>query len=120
MTILEACFRVYATREEIDSSIAFYERLQGVTCARRVMIQETGVVAAKVGSFLILAGEGEAMDAARIVDGIFYVDDLDAFAAWIEAQGGELLSRPRVVTSGRNFTARHPDGLTIEYFQANA
>jgi predicted enzyme related to lactoylglutathione lyase len=119
MKILNQCFRVYATAEAIDATIAFYERLQAVTCARRVTITETNVVAARVGSFLILAGDGEAMKVARQVHGIFYVDDLDAYAGWIHEQGGELLHAPRTVTSGRNFTARHPDGLVIEYFEAS-
>jgi predicted enzyme related to lactoylglutathione lyase len=118
MKILELCFRVYATADALDTTIAFYEQLQGTTCARRVTIAETGVVAARVGQFLILAGDGEVMTAARRVDGIFYVDDLDAYAGWVRDQGGELLHEPRIVTSGRNFTARHPDGLVMEYFEA--
>lgn len=120
MKILEQCFRVYATADALDTTIAFYEQLQGTTCARRVTIAETSVVAARVGAFLILAGDGEAMTTARQVHGIFYVDDLDAFAAWVREQGGELLHEVRVVTSGRNFTARHPDGLVIEYFEARS
>ena len=118
MQILEQCFRVYATADALEPTIAFYEGLQGVTCARRVTITETNVVAARVGSFLILAGDGEAMKAARTMHGIFYVDDLDAYAEWVREQGGELIHEPRTVTSGRNFTARHPHGLIIEYFQA--
>ena len=118
MRILEQCFRVYAEAQAVETTIAFYEALQGVTCARRVTISETGVIAAKVGGFLILAGDGEAMMVARQVDGIFYVDDLDAFADWVRRQGGEMVHEPRTVTSGRNFTARHPDGVVIEYFEA--
>lgn len=118
MTILEKCFRVYASADAIDATIAFYEQLQGVTCARRVTITETNVIAARVGEILILAGDGEAMVAARKVHGIFYVDDLDAYAERVRGGGGELLHEPRTVTSGRNFTARHPDGLVIEYFEA--
>lgn len=119
MKILEQCFRVYAASDALDSSIAFYEELQGVPCARRVLIAETGVVAAKIGQFLLLAGDGDAMTAARQVDGILYVDDLDAFADWVRGKGGELLHGPHEVTSGRNFTARHPDGLIMEYFERN-
>jgi len=120
MKILEQCFRLYATADALEPTIAFYEGLQGVSCARRVTISETNVTAARVGSFLILAGDGEAMTAARQVDGIFYVDDLDAYADWVRAQGGELLHEPRTVTSGRNFTARHADGLIMEYFEARS
>src|SRR5579871_6115561 len=117
MKILEQCFRVYATAGELDSTIAFYEALQGTPCARRVLIAETGVVAARIGQFLLLAGDGDAMASARQVHGIFYVDDLDAFAEFVRANGGELLHGPHEVTSGRNFTARHPDGLIMEYFE---
>lgn len=120
MRILEKCFRVYATMDELEPTIAFYEGVQGVTCARRVLITETNVVAARVGDVLILAGDGEAMIAARQVHGIFYVDDVDAFAERIESHGGKMLHEPRDVTSGRDFTARHPDGLVIEYFEARA
>lgn len=120
MKILEQCFRVYATSEALEPTIAFYEGLQGVRCARRVTISETNVTAARVGDVLILAGDGEAMTAARQVHGIFYVDDLDAYADWVRAQGGELLHEPRSVTSGRNFTARHADGLVMEYFEAQS
>jgi hypothetical protein len=54
-----------ATADALDATIAFCEQLQGTTCARRVLIAETGVVAARVGTFLILAGDGAAMTAAR-------------------------------------------------------
>ncbi|HZZ89265.1 MAG TPA: hypothetical protein VFE13_13130 [Caulobacteraceae bacterium] len=117
MKILETCFRVYAARDGLDSTVAFYEQLQGVACERRVLIAETGVVAAKIGDFLLLAGDGDAITAARQVHGIFYVDDLDAFAVWVREQGGEMMRDVREVTSGRNFTAKHPDGLVMEYFE---
>lgn len=117
MRILEQCFRIYSSSAELEDTISYYEKIQGVKCARRVLIVETGVVAAKIGNFLLLAGDGEAMITARQVNGIFYVDNLDAFAAWIPNNGGEILHGPHEVTSGRNFTARHPDGLTIEYFE---
>jgi predicted enzyme related to lactoylglutathione lyase len=120
MKILEQCFRVYASADALESTIAFYEGLQGVTCARRVPITETNVTAARVGNFLILAGDGDAMAEARKVQGIFYVDDLVAYANWVRKQGSELLHEPRTVTRGRNFTARHADGLIMEYFEARS
>ncbi|ANT53005.1 hypothetical protein [Mesorhizobium amorphae] len=44
---------MYATADPIDAN--------RFTCAHRVTITETNVIAALVGSFLILAGDGEAM-----------------------------------------------------------
>ena len=81
-------------------------------------IVETGVEAAKVGGFLVLAGTEEQLAAGRAVDAIFYVDSLEDFASWLEAHGAEIIHAPRPVTGGANFTARHPDGLTVEYFEA--
>lgn len=103
---------------ELEATIRFYEALQATACARRVSIAETGVVAARVGAFLILAGDGPAMVEARKVHGIFYVEDLDGFEEVVRAEGADVLHGPHRVTSGRNFTARHPDGLVMEYFEA--
>lgn len=118
MRILQQCFRVYAETDQTDAVIAFYEDLQQVRCERRVKIRETGVEAAKVGAFLILAGDAERLDPVRHVDAIFYLDRLDDFRVWLESHGAETLHEPREVTAGRNLTARHPDGLVVEYFEA--
>ena len=54
------------------------------------------------------------------VDAIFYVDSLDEFHAWLQGNGAETLHGLRQVTGGRNLTARHPNGLVVEYFEAAA
>jgi predicted enzyme related to lactoylglutathione lyase len=118
MRILQQCFRVYAETDEADAVIAFYEGLQQIRCERRVTIEETGVVAAKVGAVLILAGDAAHLDPVRQVDAIFYLDRLDDFRDWLASRGAEILHGPRQVTAGRNLTARHPDGLVVEYFEA--
>ena len=109
---------VYA--EEIEAAVAFYEGLQGVACERRVKIPETSVEAAKVGGFLILAGDKAHLDPIRHVDAIFYVDSLDEFADWLSSHGASIVDGPRSVTAGTNLTARHADGLVVEYFEAGA
>jgi hypothetical protein len=42
------------------------------------------------------------------------------FHAWLQGNGAETLHGPRQVTGGRNLTARRPDGLVVEYFEAAA
>ena len=118
MRILEQCFRIYTEADHFERMVAFYEGLQGVPCARRVKIAETGVEAAKIGGILLFGGSKDALDPVRHVDAIFYLDSLDEFAGWLEANGAEIIHPPRTVTGGRNLTARHPDGLVVEYFQA--
>jgi predicted enzyme related to lactoylglutathione lyase len=118
MRILQQCFRVYAPADGIEAAIKFYETLQGVTCERRVRIPETSIEAAKVGGFLILAGDKAHLDAVSHVDAVFYLDSLDEFHVWLREHGAQILHGPRDVAAGRNLTARHPDGLVAEYFQA--
>ena len=120
MRILQHCFRVYVATDEFEASIRFYEGLQQAKCERRVKIPETRTEAAKVGRFLILCGDQESLSSVKDVDAIFYVDSLDEFHAWLQGNGAETLHGLRQVTGGRNLTARHPDGLVVEYFEAAA
>jgi hypothetical protein len=76
------------------------------------------VEAAKVGGFLILAGDHERIEAVRYVDAIFYVDSLDEFSDWLRSKGADFVHKPRTVTGGKNLTARHAKGLVVEYFEA--
>jgi alcohol dehydrogenase len=118
MRIQQQAFRVYTDKEHFEEVIRFYEGLQDVACERRLRIPETGVEAAKVGGFLLLAGDSKQLDAVRQVGAIFYLDSLDEFSSWLEQHGVEIIHKPRTVTGGRNLAARHPDGLVVEYFEA--
>ncbi|WP_146646985.1 VOC family protein [Labilithrix luteola] len=118
MKILEAGFRVYCRPDDLERQIAFYERAQNTNCDRRIPIPETGVVAAKVGSFLVLAGPDEVLAPVREVIAIFWVDSLDEFLSWLPAEGATTLHGPRTIVGGRNATVRHRDGLVVEYFEA--
>ena|ERR1700691_5528153 len=40
--------------------------------------------------------------------------DVDSY----NTRGAEVLRKPRTVTGGKNLTARHPEGLVAEYFEA--
>jgi predicted enzyme related to lactoylglutathione lyase len=120
MQILQHCLRVYADGGDLEAAIGFYENLQGCACERRVSIPETNIEAAKVGAFLVLAGDEEHLAAVRHVNAIFYLDALDEFRTWLEVNGAQIIHETRVVTGGRNLTARHPDGLIVEYFEATS
>ena len=118
MRILQQCVRVYTDPERFEATVRFYEGLQGVDCERRVRVSETGVDVAKVGGFLVIAGDDARLEPVRHVDAIFYLDSLDEFRSWLEANGADILHGPRDIAAGRNLTARHPDGFVVEYFQA--
>ena len=118
MQILQQAFRVYVEIAELESCIKFYEKIQATHCERRVRIAETGIEAAKIGGVLILAGDSNDLDRVKFVHGIYYIDSLDDFAVQLRGDGVTFVHEPRTVTGGRNFTARHQDGLVIEYFEA--
>jgi hypothetical protein len=118
MRIQSQAFRVYSDPEHFEEIIRFYEGLQGTPCERRVRIAENGVEVAKIGGFLLLSGTKAQLDSVRQVGAILYLDSLDDFSAWLEQAGAEIIHKPHTVTGGRNLTARHPDGLVAEYFEA--
>jgi len=129
MRVLRQQFRVNCAVEDLESEIAFLEGLQEVACERRVLIEETGVQAAVVGSYLIHAAPGE-QKLARSVGAVISVDSLEEYIPWLTDNGAERViadwlpedpdertGAPRTVTGGRNAYFRHPDGLLVEYFE---
>src|ERR1700760_1758336 len=117
MRVLQQAIRIYTERNQWETAIQFYEVLLGVQCERRVHIAETNVDAAKVGSVLILGADQETLEKLRVVNAVYYVDSLDESYEWLRNNGAEILHEPQTVTGGRNLTARHPDGLVVEYFE---
>jgi predicted enzyme related to lactoylglutathione lyase len=105
MQVLQHAFRLYVARDKFEQAIAFYERIQDLSCERRVHISETGIDAAKVGGFLIFTGAPESLARVHDVAAIFYVDSLAAFVPWLTENGAEILAGPRTVTGGKNATA---------------
>jgi len=77
----------------------------------------SGVEVASIGGFLVVAGTEEAMARFRGVQSTVLVDDLDGVQGLLAAHGGEVLSGPNQVPTGRNITVRHPGGVVIEYVQ---
>jgi predicted enzyme related to lactoylglutathione lyase len=117
MRVLQQAIRIYTERNQWETAIHFYEVLLGVQCERRVHIAETNVDAAKVGGVLILGADQETLEKLRLVNAVYYVDLLDESYKWLKTNGAEILHEPQTVTGGRNLTARHPDGLVVEYFE---
>ena len=117
MRVLQQAIRIYTERNRWETAIHFYEVLLGVQCERRVHIAETNVDAAKVGGVLILGADQETLEKLRLVNAVYYVDLLDESYKWLKTNGAEILHEPQTVTGGRNLTARHPDGLVVEYFE---
>jgi predicted enzyme related to lactoylglutathione lyase len=119
MQIVKSMFRHYVAPEQLDTAVAFYEELQQLKCERRLSFSEARINVAVVGSFILVAGDDSALAPVRQIQAAFVVDSLDAFSAWLRAQGAEV-SAVHESDVGRNVMVRHQDGFCAEYFQPAA
>ena len=65
MPVLKTMHRLYVARDQLESSVAFYEAIQDVRCERRLSFEPMGIEVAVVGSFILLAGSDEALAPVR-------------------------------------------------------
>ncbi|MFM0039166.1 VOC family protein [Paraburkholderia strydomiana] len=119
MQILHKAFRLYVMPQALERTVAFYEAVLGQSCERRIRLDSVGIEIAVIGAVIVLAGSPEALAPVRDAQAVFIVDALDEFLPQLRAQGAEILHEPRAAAGGRNFTVRHPDGLVVEYYQAD-
>lgn len=107
--------RVFVGEGEIDSAIAFYEKLQKVQADMRFDFPQHHLVLAAVGPFLILEGSEENLLPFRSTVGTLLVDDIYPYYQRLLDAGAEIFFGPVEVPTGACFNARLPDGTTIEY-----
>lgn len=89
-------------------------------CGRVRVGRGAGVEVAGIAGFPVVAGTDEALAPFRDVQSTVLVDDLDGLHGLLDSQGGEILSGPDQVPTGRNATVRHPGGVVIEYVEHTA
>ena len=118
MQILHQAFRLYVASDQLERTVTFYEKLQGKSCERRLSFPEMGIEVAVVGGFILLAGSEQALAPIRDAQAVLTVDSLDEAMLRIQEQGAVILHGPHDAPGGRNLTARHPDGLVVEYYQS--
>ena len=109
--------RVFVEPGRLGPAVDFYERLLGVECDLRMPYPRRRLRLAAVGGFLIIEGDAEATRAFRPTTGTLLVDEIDRYLDRLTGAGAEILRPPVQVPAGAGFTARHPDGLIIEYVQ---
>ncbi|MCX5440656.1 MULTISPECIES: VOC family protein [unclassified Streptomyces] len=110
MEILGTTLRICV--EDLESSVAFYERLAG---SRALRFERGGVSVAAVGCFLLMSGPKEEIDVLRKVAATIAVPDVDEAHAVLSASGAHVLAGPVPTPAGRNLIAMHPDGSVFEY-----
>jgi len=117
MKILKILNRVYIA--DLDSALSFYENLLGTKVEMRFALPQANLELANVGDILLIAGSEESLKQFKDTKGTFLVDSLEDFKDFLQKSGGKILIGPNNVPTGKNMTAKHPDGTVFEYVQHN-
>lgn len=115
MEILGTTLRICV--DDLESSVAFYERLTGATPQR---FERAGVSAAAVGCFLLMSGPESELEVLRKVTATIAVKDVDDAYATLAEAGARIVAGPVATPVGRNLIAVHPDGSVFEYVDRKA
>ncbi|BAJ32723.1 hypothetical protein KSE_69650 [Kitasatospora setae KM-6054] len=116
MKVLATLARLYV--DDLDRALPALRDLTGREVGKRFGYGDVEV--AGIGGFLLVAGTEEALAPFRDVQSTVLVDDLDGLRALLDARGGEIVSGPNRVPTGRNAVVRHPGGVVIEYVEHTA
>jgi hypothetical protein len=101
--------------DDVDRALPVLRELTGEEAGLR--FPYAGVEVAAIGGFLLVGGSEEALAPFRNVQTTVIVDDLGGLDALVAERGGEVLSGPNDVPTGRNATVAHPGGVVIEYVE---
>jgi predicted enzyme related to lactoylglutathione lyase len=113
VTVLATFARVYV--DDLDAALPTFVGLTGEQPRLRFSYGELEL--ARIGGYLLLAGSPEALAPFRGTQATTIVDSLDGVLDLVRRHGGDILSGPKDVPTGRNLTVRHPGGATIEYVE---
>ncbi|MEE1782735.1 hypothetical protein PUR71_07350 [Streptomyces sp. SP17BM10] len=113
MKTLATLARLYV--DDMDRALPALRELTGEDT--RMRFPYSGVEVAGIGGFLVVAGTDEALAPFRDVQSTVLVDNLDGLQELVDTHGGEILSGPNQVPTGRNAIVRHPGGVTFEYVE---
>jgi predicted enzyme related to lactoylglutathione lyase len=117
MKILNILVRRCLPLERFDAAVSFHEELIGQKARLRFDYPAYQLKLAQVASMLFIAGTEESLAPFVATHASFMVDDLQAYASYLPTVGAEILRPPKVVPTGWNMLARHPDGSLIEYVE---
>lgn len=107
--------RVFVSPGALESSVRFYEQLQGLAADGGFPFPQAGLRLAMVGAFLLIEGSAQALDPFRSTTGTLLVADVQPYYDKLVAAGAKIIFPLQVVPTGAAFNAMHPDGTVVEY-----
>ncbi|MFI6344629.1 VOC family protein [Streptomyces sp. NPDC050560] len=107
--------RAFLEPGTLERAVACYERAQGVTADGRFAFKTLRL--AMVGAFLLIEGTADDLRPYRSTTGTLLVNEIAPYHERLVAEGAEITVAPARVPTGAGFTARHPDGTTVEYVE---
>jgi predicted enzyme related to lactoylglutathione lyase len=116
MKVLLTLARLYV--DDLDRALPVLRELTGQEPTSRFAFAD--VELARIGGFLLVAGSEQALAPFRQVQSTVLVENIDDVEGLVQVHGGEILSGPNRVPTGRNLTVRHPGGVIIEYVEHTA
>lgn len=117
MKVLNILVRRCLPLDRFDAAVSFHEVLIGQKARLRFDYPAYQLKLAQVASILFIAGTEQSLAPFVDTHATFMVDDLQAYANHLPAVGAEILRPPKIVPTGWNMLARHPDGSLIEYVE---
>jgi hypothetical protein len=116
MKILQVITRLYLSREQLETSVSFYESLFGERSRLRVTYPG-GIEAVQVGSLLLMAGPAQALEPFRATQANFLVDSLSEWKDFLKKGGATFIEEQHQAPTGPEMRVKHPDGTVIKYVQ---
>lgn len=113
--ILKKLVRIYVN--ELDSAIAFYEKLTNHHVDMRFEMPLKNLELASIDDLLLLSGKEEDLKPFKQTKVTFLVDSVYEFKNFLENNGSTIIREPSRVPTGKNMTVKHPNGLVAEYVE---
>ncbi|MEO2258771.1 MULTISPECIES: VOC family protein [Paenibacillus] len=102
--------------EQLESTVAYYESLANRSMDRTWDIPEAGLSLATVYPYVIVSGSPDAMEPAKSLRAVVYVDSMNELKEELKKQN-TLIIRDQCGPIGPSIFVQHPDGSFIEYVE---
>jgi hypothetical protein len=114
---------ILVTTEQLEESVAFYERLFGQQSRARFKNPAGTLDLVLVGSLLLIGGSETALEARKAMKAAFVVDSLSEWQEALRHRGAVIVEEPKPGPIGKQgpvgtyMFVKHPGGTLFEYIQ---